>query len=99
MIYYKLHFLLLLLLIPLNILAQNNSMLFPMEFGGTKGKIKGEDIRTIIYDPLSDCLYFGGVTNSEDFGPAFSNHGFIIALCNGYTRWGVFNYNKMIPFL
>ena len=52
--------------------------LWPVYAGGQTGS---EDVRCFVYDPLTELLLVGGVTNSEDFGFAQGTDvGFMYAL-------------------
>ena len=64
---------------------------WPIYAGGAKGD---EDVRCFIYDPLEELILVGGVTTSEDFAPAPTDHGYMFALdLSGNWMWGSFFYN------
>jgi len=47
-----------------------------------------------VYDPLTQLVIVGGVTNSADFAPAPNDHGYLFALdLEGNWKWGSFFYN------
>ena len=82
---------LLLSLLTPQVQASCEDSYFPIYAGGSTGN---EDVRCFIYDPKSELIIVGGVTDSHDFAPASNEHGYLFALdLDGNWKWGSFFYN------
>ena len=65
---------------------------WPVYAGGETGS---EFTRCFTHDEQNGLLIVGGVTQSEDFGPASNDHGFLYALdYEGNWKWSSFIYNS-----
>jgi len=65
--------------------------MWPVRMGG----LGDERVTCFFHDYHTGSFIVGGITNSNDFAPAASDHAFLISLDNlGNMRWGNFFYES-----